>query len=203
MPDQDIIDRNVPRGWKKPVKLFTGPAGEREVAKAVAQALAKSLRDNGGVPGTDRWIELLRARVSGKLDPHSTFTLVDVIEQQLRHTRHGKVAARAVRKMLIDIDALGLHTYDLGRKLMERFLWTLADHSCFGRIRPKIVGEKRFRRIADVDRRERQCRRALEPALRKLAARLAENPGAEGLRTPRIDTGAPKSTEAILNQSLM
>jgi len=202
MPDQDIIDKKVPRGWRASVKLFAGPASEREVAKGVAQALTRSLRENGGMPAADRWVQLLRDRLSGELDPHSTYTVVDRIEQQLRHTRHAKVAARAVRKMLVDIDSIRLHGSDISRRLMEEFLWELTDHSFFGRLRPKVVGEERFHRIADVDRRERRCRHALEPALNKLAARLADNPGAEGLRTPRIETGAPKSTEAILDQPI-
>lgn len=203
MPDKDIIDRKVPRGWRASVKLFTGPASEREVAKAVAQALARSLRENEGIPAASRWIELLRDRISGKLDPHHSFTRVDVIEQQLRHTRHAKVAARAVRSMLVDIDRILLHDPHFERSLMEEFLWELTDHSFFGRLRPEIVGQERFQRIADVDRREHRCRHALEPALKKLATRLADNPDAEGLRTPHIQTGAPKNTGAILDQPLM
>lgn len=203
MPDLDIIDRNVPRGWRPPLKLFVGVAKPDEVARAVSKALARSLRENGGLPGFDRWVALLDERIAGVLDPHSAFVRAEAIERELGQGRHVKVAARSVQSILAELGHSRTPALSLGRPLAEEFLRRLAQHDFFGRIRPGIVGRRRFKRIADVDERERACRQAMEPFLQRLASGLVRDPEGEELRSPSVRGTRSPTTKDLLHRSIM
>lgn len=156
MPDLDIIDRNVPRGWRRPVRILLGEGTPQEVAYEAKIALARSLRENGGLPGLDRLEAILRQRMEGGLDPHSAHVLLTTYENRFRHERHVKVAAAATRRLLVKLDQGPLSRGPLRLAVARAFLRQLLDHNMFGRIGPKLG--KHFRGRERADRRAEEGR---------------------------------------------
>lgn len=203
MPDLDILDAKVLRGFRPASRLFRGNAEPEVFATAAVKALARSLRENGGLPAANEWVQLLQERLSGYLDPHSAFARVDAIEQRLGHHRHAKVVAKAVRAVLVDIGMRRLRpSPELMTEVCERFCHGLLDNAFFGRIRPELPG-KHFASRVDAMEREAECRRALTQPVRRLAASLASNPEADGLRAPPSGYEVRQDTETLLRQPIM
>lgn len=75
MPDLDIIERGLSPGWRKPYRLIAGEQPAPHVAKALLQAVALSLRRNGGVPGLIEIAETLARFNAGSL----------VVQELFRH----------------------------------------------------------------------------------------------------------------------
>lgn len=203
MPDLDIIDRNAPRGWARAYKLFLGNASVPEVARAATKALARSLRENGGLPGAHLFRRVLDQRMSGELDGHGALEAASAIQHRLGHDRHAKIGARAVGKLLVEFGHRRRLRGESFETLCDRFVHELVDHLFFGRIRPDIVGTKRYPGRAEVEVRELAVREGLEPSLRKIARKLAVSPSADGLRAPPTSIGPQPTTEEMLDQPIM
>lgn len=203
MPDLDIIDRNAPRGWARAYKFFLGDASTPEVTRAATKALARSLRENGGFPSAHLFRRVLDQRMSGELDGHSAFEAASAIQHRLGHERHAKIGARALGKLLVEIGHGRRLGGDSFEALCDRFVHELVDHLFFGRIRPEIVGTKRYPGRAEVEVRELSVREALEPSLRKIARELAVSPSADELRAPPTFIGPQPTTEEMLDQPIM
>ena len=101
MPDGDIIDRKVLRGWRTPMRMLVGVAPSAEVSTAAVKALVHSLKENGGMPALAELHEILELRLANRVDAHSAFTRIEALERAYGHTRHAKLAAKAAKRLMI------------------------------------------------------------------------------------------------------
>ena len=201
MPDLDIIDSSVRPGWRPASPLFKGTAEPEEFARAANVALAKGLREHGGLPGAEGWFSLLRDRQSGQLDPHSAFTRARALEHQYGHHRHAKVAQRVASELLVQVGQGDRIGRDLPVVFCERFCGALSDNLFFGPIRPHLIG-KHFTTRKQAQSRERDCREALKPFVERLGRTLAVRLDGEGVRAPAIRRASKRTTEELLHLSI-
>lgn len=201
MPDLDIIDRSVPRGWRGAMRVLVGNGSPEEVAHRTKLALTRSLRENGGLPGLEELENLVRARVQGSIDPHSAHVLLDGYEHRYGHQRHAKVAARVARGMLSELNQGRPLRVPVRTAITRRFVEQLVLHNLFGRVRPELG--KHFSGWERAHRREGECLRALSDALDNIATQLEVDPTARNLRAPRAHRGFRKRTSELLHAPIM
>lgn len=201
MPDLDIIPRTAAPGWKAASRLLEGKGTDEEIAKEILQALGRELRDGGGLPNLDEFVNVVNDFKQGSLTHAGAMAQVRRIVRSAEGHHLAKVAERAVSYVLVEIDAGELLSSDLHTAFAEWFLWCLADYSLIGRRRPELVGTK----YADYDEAfaaEERYKAVLGPKLAKLAARLVQNPAAAHLRAPAMNVGNRRATSDLLDADL-
>lgn len=198
MPDLDIIDKSVRPGWRRASRLFKGQAQPAEFAQAAGGALAKVLREHGGLPGASEWFALVQDRVAARLDGHSAFARVYGLEHKYGHDRHVKLAAKVARRLLVEIGGGVRMRGDLREAFCSQFCREVADNGFFGPIRPKLIG-RHFATRAEAQHRESECREALERYVERLGKALAADPEAERLRAPSLRRTPKPTTEELLH----
>ena len=201
MPDLDIIDRNVLRGWRRPVRVLLGEGSPEEVAYEAKIAIARSLRETGGLPGLDDLVAILRQRMAGELDPHSAHVRITAYENRFGHERHAKIAAAAARRLLVKLNQGQVLGESLPLAVAHAFIRELLEHNVFGRVGPNLG--RHFRGWEEAHRRAQECRSAFAPDLERLAQQLVANPGAADLRAPPAPRGFRRSTADQLHQPIM
>lgn len=201
MPDLDIIDRKGLKGWRPPLRMLVGNASPTEVAQAALGSCAKSIRDHGGIPAYAELEAVLRQRVSGALDSESALTRIDAIEHACGHARHAMLAARAARRLVIDIGNRLRIVVPLRVALYEEFLCSLVDHALFGRFGPDFG--KHYKGPREARLRSAECKEALAPELRALAVKLAADPEGRDLRVSGRRLAPRQSMAEILAQPIM
>jgi hypothetical protein len=183
MPDLDRVERSLRRLWRAPYRLLKGGHSLEAVAEELIRCAAADLREQGGVPGFEAFLQVYIAP-EHRLDFMKT--LGDVsrsIEQKFGQERNVKLIARAMQRGRAKIIA-GQALPD-PPQLAEEFLCALIRHNFFDRVNYRSVGEDR--RFKDVtESRDFECRvwLYLEPQLTKLARRFAADPTASKLRAP-------------------
>ncbi len=132
MPDLDIIERGLSPGWRKPYRLLAGEQPAPHVAKALLQAVALSLRRNGGVPGLIEIAETLARFNAGSLVVQELFGRLRFVEESHGRHRHTRVAARAAQRLAAGAQA--------GQVLLAAPLPTLATHFCHELVDHQLFG---------------------------------------------------------------
>jgi len=201
MPDGDIIDRKVLRGWRTPMRMLVGVAPSAEVSTAAVKALVRSLKENGGMPALAELHEILELRLANRVDAHSAFTRIEALERAYGHTRHAKLAAKAAKRLMIESVPGRRALSSLREALSERFCHDLLDHHFFDRIGPELG--KHFHGWPQAEARRIECKQALEPLVRRIARDLAQAPEGAHLKTPPEARPSRMTTEDILSQSIM
>lgn len=184
MPDLDIVQRQLRKHWRAPCRLIQGGHPPEVVAAELTKSLASTLRAEGGISGFERLYEASSRALS---DQSSIRTLAEVsrtIEQEFGQQQSVKLAARAARRQIIELQ--------YGRLLPSRLafasqcLRNLLEHHFFAKVTNLLVGEgKRFSDVRDARQYEASVRSYIEPQLMELARRLMSDPTASKLRAPK------------------
>ncbi len=201
MPDNDIIQSALVPCWQAAGRLLRGGHPLLEVASASDKALARSLRQGGGLPGLDRLTALLEEVQAGQLTPGQAMDRLHDVEYEYDGSRHIKVAAQATRQLVAEVHQ-GASFLDARRAVAERFCWELLDHQLFGRLRPLLIGT----RFADRDEAaafEAACKAELTTAITKLASQLLADPTATALRAPALRARTRRTTEELMALDLL
>jgi len=192
MPDQDRFEKSFASAWAKVLRLSNGGiASDAELSDASITALAHSLRQSGGCPGLQDIANVLHGFVQNrKVLPSlsaaggstltKSFDALRQIERAQGGHRATKVAARIARSILVQVSSQNdTHVSEpqLSQMLSEQTCLGLVEHHFFGRARAYLCG------------------------IRKLAARLRQDPSAAHLRAPKR-TVARRSTRDLLNDPL-
>ena len=82
LPDLDIIAAGVSPVWGKPYRLLAGAGGPAEVARAIMQSLAGSVRRYGGFPATSTMGNIVDNVASGQLAPVVALAAVRAVATQ-------------------------------------------------------------------------------------------------------------------------
>ena len=200
MPDRDVLDRSSVPAWRGSRRLLTGGAAPPdEVAQAIIPALAKSLRDGGGLPGADHLAAVLSRFQLSELSACEALAALRSVERAFSGHRHTKVATQAVAGLIVQHEHCGSPASEPTEAVSLSFCLQMVDHHLFGRVRAELVGS-RFADYGEALAWEQQCKDALRPRLTRLAMALARNPTAVGLRAPLAGIAARLSTADMLHE---
>lgn len=197
VPDGDIFCRVAAPGWTRPVRqLYSGGSAE-EVTRAILHALARSLRDRGGIPALPGLSRVVQELADGQLSPDRAFQHVRAIEVEMVGNRHCRVAAEAARQMIVEMAAGVLSAIDATILVPERVCTALVAHHVFERGGPELA-DRRFGSETELHEFQQDCWRRLAPGIVKLSEKLAQQPTGEGLRAPSVMRRQRRKTTAEL-----
>lgn len=201
MPDNDVIHRALVPGWQKASRLLYGGQSLLAVVLASKEALARSLRQGGGLPASNGLADLLTEVQAKEVTPAQAIRRLHDIEYECDGSRHIKVAVRATEQLIVEVQQ-GAGFLDAQRAVAEWFCWCLLDHQFFGRVRPWLIGS----RFADLDEAaafEAACATELAPAITKLASQLLADSTATALRAPSLRRQMRRTTGELLTLDLL
>ena len=178
-----------------------GAASAVEMRRPILKALAKSLRDGGGLPGLVDLSTIVQQVCTGDLSTLAAIREVHSVERECGGHLHTRVAAEAVATLIVEVHQESTMIIEPTTTVAERFLWRLADHHLFGRAGPYLVGQ-RFTDHEEALREENACKAALAPDIRKMAERLVHDPTGKGLRAPSVRQSHRRSTASLLNEPI-
>jgi len=215
VPDQDFFRKTGPIWRTVREKALARQGSDQEVADDCLRALSKTLRMAQGCPGFDELVEVLFTfqreqerqpliAFAGELDLGEAFAVFALIERKHKGHRVTKVAARATKSLLVEMNTRDLcnrHlTSGLPQILAERVCSSLVDHHLFGRSRGHLALHA-FRSFSAIRHWENGVRNHMAIGSTKIAKQLARDPSASRLRAPRRSMRS-ESTRDILGESL-
>lgn len=199
MPDLDIVERNLPREWRRPYRLLKGGHETSVVCDAIVQALTAHLRREGGAPELFLFeAALVRPRALGLATRPSLPEVCREIELRFDNRPVAQLMGRATLRLHARISS--------GRALPSRealaveFLRQVIDNQFFGRFEPTLVGNRRrFESLAARDRYRENCLRQIEVRLRSVAGQLRRDLSAGSLRAPGRQRTRKMTTAELLS----
>ena len=104
MPELDRFERKFRPGWRAAYRhAREGVASVEEVGDKLVKTLAKTLRENDGVPGLEAMAAIVAA-VASEMSILEQFNALDGIVRDHGGLRHSKVAAGVAKSFLIQQD---------------------------------------------------------------------------------------------------
>ena len=203
MPELDRFERTFQPGWRAAYRFAReGAASDEEIADKLAKSLAKTLRENEGVPGFPAMVAAITATDGVSL--LEQFSTLDRIVREHGGHRYSKVAAGVAKSFLVQQDAYSRAPAfdDATHQLAISTCEAIVEHRFFANARQHLVTQEK---MADQegardwqDRVERVNRTAIE----KIAGQLIRSPDASGLRAPR-GTVKKETTSSLLEEDLL
>ena len=205
MPDRDIYDRNIERGWQTAARhVYEGDEDELTLP-SLLRALGRTLKD-GGCPGIDT-IASITATAVGSADPRGGRREVNAQLEQVRRASGNartEIAVDVAGRILADPEALfptlAARRYRDRAKLVvaEAILVELAIRKSSHPALTHELVEKEHKPIGLVLARRQHARDLLAsaPQINKLAREVLGCPEGQTVKVPRVKT--PKPTQEDL-----
>lgn len=203
MPDGDVVPRAPVRLWKRPHSLLSSAADAETVADGICHSLVGSLRDKGGLPGAQDLASVVDAMVAG--DISLSDALAETHEVEWRHGAHThtRVAAEAVRRLLVEISQGKALSSESLRTVAEESCWQLIRYQLLGRIGPDQQGVN-YSTHEEYLRWEQQVLAPIQSRVGAIAAGLARDPTGHSLsRNRQVPAPARPETATIPETDLL
>ena len=201
MPELDRFERIFGAGWRAAYRYAReGVASVEEVGDKLVKSLAKTLRENGGVPGLQAMAEIVAAADGASL--LERFSALDAIVQDEGGHRHSKVAAAVAKSFLVQQDIGVPALADTAQRLSEGACAALVEHYFFANARQHLITEEKIADHEEARQWQRQTEQAIQPAIERIADQLVQSPDANGLRAPR-GVVRKESTSSLLEEELL
>lgn len=194
MPDRDIYNRHVPRGWQTAARfVFTGQDADVTRAKLL-RALGKDVQQNG-LPGIDAIASIVAAAVTASNSTIVREALFQLEQVCFRHASDRTVlAVKTARRILLNPSAELSELANLrdpSQVALRTVRLCLIDLVVKALSPPSLTAElveTRDLSFRDYRTRLSRVKSLLEddPQLDLLASRLRSSPGGEGIKAPRI-----------------
>ena len=203
MPELDRFEKSFTAGYRAAYNLARGQvASDHEISDRLMKALAQDLRRSGGIPPLLEMGQVVANDCRTSLA--ESFDALDRIVRDNDGHRHTKVAANAGKSILVlasrgtTVDHSSNHDLMFSISTLEAIL----KHRFFGNACQFLVeeGKQPDHRAAHIWQ-HRRIKALNEPALKKIATQLVEDPSAEYLRAPRR-TVPKESTSTLLHEGL-
>lgn len=194
MPDRDVFDRNVSRGWQTAARRMLGSDGDVDAVGAVIRALSKEVREHG-CAGLDEIVEIIEEYHRSSMDDRrrgQAHDRLDVIRISQR-CNTAEIAVNAGKRLLVVTDKRNNANGSKGNRDNERLEFTLeilaeiADfRMCPARLLPQFV-ESGLASFQALHRRRERAKNLLkaDPAFHQIAKQLLNDPTGRRLVTPR------------------
>ena len=203
MAELDRFEKSFTAGWRAAYNYARGgTASDSEVSDKLMKSLAKTLREQGGVPGLREMSGVVVSGLGSPLDEH--FAALDRIVRDHHGHRHTKVAAEAAKFILVSQGALtgSGAASDVVEQFAVRTCESIIEHKFFGNARQHLVTEGKLPDHGAAYDWQHRLERLNQPALERIAGQLRESPSAEGLRAPRR-TVPTESISTLLHEDLL
>ena len=203
MAELDRFEKSFTAGWRAAYNYARGgTASDSEVSDKLMKSLAKTLREQGGVPGLREMSEVVESGLGLALD--EPFAALDRIVRDHHGHRHTKVAAEAAKFILVSQEAATALGPASGvvEQFVVRTCEAIIEHKFFGNARQHLVTEGKLPDHGAAYDWQRRLEQLNQPAIEKIAGQLREKPSAERLQAPRR-TVPTESTSTLLYQDLL
>ena len=200
MPEGDRFERSLGAGWRSAFRYAAGEvASEQEIEDKLVGSLAKTLRENGGVPGHDAIVRTIVGAHEASL--MESFGALDGIVRDQGGDRHTKVAVAVAKSFLVQQGVSVLSPDQMARQLSMSTCEALIEHYFFARVTPRLITKGRFAYHNEARQWQGRVEQAMRPRIEKLAGQLVQDPSAVSLRAPRRVT-KKVSTSELLSEDL-
>jgi hypothetical protein len=195
MPDGDVFDRSIRRGWQTASRRVLGGGEGQDALPSVLRALGKEVRANG-CPGLDQIVSVLTSAIrSSQPKAMRQPALVKLEHLRVQHgDRITQLAIDSARRLLAGGFEPGLSTRqmmddgELRIDLCTTMLADLADaFMCPAALLPRLVEEGNVSFQAFHSRRQRNKESIVgAPESRRLALQLLADPSGALVKVPQI-----------------
>jgi hypothetical protein len=182
MPDRDWYSDHLDKNWRSVARRIERGDGDARVGDLALGALAKTVRDSGGLPDLDQITSVVVDFMRGLTIPLA-FGKLRVIRQQSAESKLDHCLTVAAEATIVAISR-GAMIGDPVSEICRRFVTTALDTYLFGPARPKHVG-KCFNTLAEAHAWRGQCIQKMAPQIDHLAMSLVQHSSGLGLRAPR------------------
>ena len=200
MPEGDRFERNLGAGWRSAFRYAAGEvASEQEIEDKLMGSLAKTLRENGGVPGHDAIARTIVGAHEASL--MESFGALDGIVRDQGGDRHTKVAVDVAKSFLVQQGVSVPSPDQMARQLSMSTCEALIEHYFFARVTQRLITKGRFADHNGARQWQGRVEQAMRPRIEKLAGQLVQDPSAASLRAPGRVT-KKVSTSELLSEDL-
>lgn len=197
MPDLDRVERVLHPAWRVPYNLIKGGQPAEEIYRAILKALARLIREEGGLEGLANFVRAMQRHEAGQLDRRGFYEVVALLDHQMQ-TIDGKLLARAAHRPRI---AGAILQGPPAERLVRQFLMLKIEHGLFSQQRDYLVG-KCFASRREALRFETETLGGLRRELGDLARSLSSGIDAKRVKAPRLRGIKKKSTRELLDERL-
>ncbi|MDA1348630.1 MAG: hypothetical protein O3A47_07155, partial [Chloroflexi bacterium] len=189
MPEGNRFEKVFGAGWRGAYRRARNDdAPPAEVADKLVTTLARTLREQGGIPGFGEmqgvienavWRSALQASGAGEeaVILIESFNALDRIVRHEEGHRHTKVAADVAKSLLVQQDALAnSNRFWPAPHFAKTTCAALVEHYFFANARENMVAEGKFRDHEQARHWQRTVEEAMRPATRQVAERLEKKP---------------------------
>ena len=196
MPEGDRFERSLGAGWRSAFRYAVGEvASEQEIEDKLVGSLAKTLRENGGVPGLDAITRSIVGAHEASL--MEIFGALDGIVRDQGGDRHTKVAVGVAKSFLVQQGVSVPSPDQMARQFSVSTCEALIDHYFFARVTQRLIAEGRFADQNEARQWQGRVEQAMRSRVEKVAGQLVQDPSAASLRAPRRVTKKVSTSELL------
>lgn len=195
MPDRDVFDRNVSRGWQTAARRMLGSDDDLDAVGSVIRALSKEVREHG-CAGLDQIVGVISEYHGSSMDDqlrgqaHDRLDMIRIAQ----HCNTTETTVNAGKRLLAVADkrnkANGSNV-DLNDERLGYTLEILAeladDRMCPARLLPELI-ESGLTSFQALHHRRERAKNLLKaaPEFHQIAQQLLDDPTGRRLVIPRI-----------------
>ena len=143
MREGDRFERSLGAGWRSAFRYAAGEvASEQEIEDKLMGSLAKTLRENGGVPGNDAITRTIVGADAASL--MESFGALDGIVQDKGGHRHTKIAVDVAKSFLVQQGVSVLSPDQMACQFSVSTCEALIEHYFFARVNQRLIAKGRF-----------------------------------------------------------
>ena len=188
MAELDRFEKTFRPGWRAAYNYARGGvASLDEIADKLIKTLAKTLRENSGVPGLQQMAEIVNGTGDGSLLQRFS-ALDDIVRLEDGH-RHCKIAAEVAKSFLVQQAAYGkrLTSAESDIQFPKAVCGALVDHYYFANARQHLVTEGKVGNYEEARKWQAQLEDKAQAAMGGIAEQLVQNSRADTLRAPKAN----------------
>ena len=203
MVERDRFEKQLGAGWRSAYRYARDEKVPLEgICDKLASTLAKTLRENGGIPAFGEMAHVLTQGRS--LDLMAAFVALDDLVERENGHRHTKIAAEVAKSLIVQLEAAGrnLEASEVPGIFAEASCFALVERYYFAKVRQPLLAEGIFDSYEDMGDWQSRAEEILRPQLFKIAAKLAQKPDGKGLRAPNRLTKKERTGDLLAENLL-
>ena len=203
MVERDRFEKQLGAGWRSAYRYARDEKVPLEdICDKLASTLAKTLRENGGIPAFGEMAHVLTQGRS--LDLMAAFVALDDLVERENGHRHTKIAAEVAKSLIVQLEAAGwdVGSSELSSRFAEASCSALIERNYFAKVRQPLLAEGRFDSYEQMTGWQSRIEKILRPQVSKIAVKLGKNPDGSGLRAPNRLTKKER-TRDLLAENLL
>ena len=185
MAERDRFEKRFGAGWLSAYRYGReGMASIEEICDKLIQSLAKTLREQHGIPNFEDLAHVIsHSDPSGLLD---AFAALDEIVRNNEGHRHCKIAADVAKSLIVQQPATteGQESQALRREFAQGICAALIEHYYFAKARQPLLCEGKFVSLDEARKWQSFVEKTMHSSLTRLADKLVNSPTAQALKPP-------------------